>query len=519
MSDSDDDLLALADVGSDSEEEISQPSPPSNEVVNPYPLEGKYLDAEDRAKLDALPEIEREEILYDRAQEMQRYEERRYLAQRRKQMTRVADEDEAPSAKRQRGTTGVSSGTKTSLEALKKRRAQQSRKSSRHGVDDDAYSDDDEDNESSSASGGSDIDSEDEEVRRSFRRRKTDEVEWADNDDDIAEEVISLSDINKIRWGKSLFARFSMMPGFADAVPGCFVRVNIGANRSGQPVYRLCQIKKAVTHRPYQLMDKMVDEAIVASMAGSERTLEFSICSDSPASQAEYEFWKTAMSEANLTLPSRRRAQFIFDNVRALSKRVLSSAEIDAMVERRTKLNGQRGANAILKKAELLHLREIAIDQNNTELIDELNRKLHLGPTLPGSDGANTSGNSAGRSHPEGGNSGGDSHLEKLLRVDVRNKRANVESVRKAEQQAQAERRKAGNQAKADPFSRLRTTAKIFYKSGQEPTADQSSAEAAAEIKQKSEKMAQLANVDTSLPLAAMDDLIARINIKLEIEI
>lgn len=517
MSDSDDDLLALADVGSESEDEISQPSQPSNEVVNPYPLEGKYLDAEDRAKLDALPEIEREEILYDRAQEMQRYEERRYLAQRRKQMTRVADEDDAPAAKRQRGTTGVSSGTKTSLEALKKRRAQQTRKSSRRGVDDDAYSDQDEGDDSPSASEASDVDSEDEELRRSFRRRMPAEVEWADEDDDMAEEVVSLSDINKIRWGKSLFARFSMMPGFVDAVPGCFVRVNIGANRSGQPVYRLCQIKKVVSHRPYQFMDKMVDEAIIASMAGSERTLEFSICSDSPVSQSEYEFWKTAMAEANLTLPSRRRAQFIFNNVRALSKRVLSSAEIDAMVERRTKLNGQRGANAILQKAELLHLREIAIDQNNTELIEEINGKLRLGPAS--SDSVTKSRTKAGRTNSEGGASSEDSHLEKLLRVDVRNKRVNVESVRKAEQQAQAERRKAGNQAKADPFSRLRTTAKIFYKADQEPVADQSSAGVAADVKHNPEKMAQLLNVDKSLPLAAMDDLIARINIKLEIEI
>jgi len=506
MSDIDDDLLELADVGAESPASPASPgspgSPAGEEDGNPYPLEGQYRDAADRARLDALPEIEREEILYERAQEMQRYEERRYLAQRRKQMVRPADSDDedVPAAKRQRGTTGVTTGTKSSLEALKSRRQQQKKR-----YEDSEYEESGSDDDDSDTGGRRrvyDSDSEDEEIRRGFRGART-----AEYDDDaseaqqLASQPITLSDANKIRWGKSLFARFCLTPGFAEAVPGCFVRVNVGAGRNGAPVYRLCQIVRVVPHRRYRLNDQVVDAAVVASMAGSERTLEFGICSDSPATPPEFDYWAEAMAKADLTLPSRRRAQLVFNGVRQLGKRVLTSEEIDEMVRRRAELNGQRGANAVLAKAELVHQREIAYDQGDTELVKEIDAKLNLRPS-------------------SGGNaSTGDNAQDKLVRVNERNKRANVTSVRKAEVQAHTERRKAGATGQSDPFSRLRTTARVFYKSDAKPEADQSAAKAAAELRESAKAAKQLQTADVSMPLGAVDDLIARIDIKLDIDI
>ena len=50
------------DNEAESEEEL--------ELVNPYPLEGKYRDEQDREELEAMDEIKREEILFERSQEM-----------------------------------------------------------------------------------------------------------------------------------------------------------------------------------------------------------------------------------------------------------------------------------------------------------------------------------------------------------------------------------------------------------------------------------------------------------------
>lgn len=526
MSDSDDDLLALADIGGSSpqEEPISDQLA---EPANPYPLEGKYRDTEDRARLDQLPEIEREEILYDRAQEMQRFEERQYLAQRRRQMARAAP-SEAPSAKRQRGTTGVSDSTQSSLAKLKQRREQAQTKRTKGAVSDDEYSDSE--NESDGEEEASDFSDSDDGGRRrgskssrksksSRGRRSQWESESEDEEEDELSQPISLKDVNNIRWGKALFAKFSQYPGFHDAVPGCFVRVSVGANRQGRPVYRLCQVRRVVEHKPYKVGERVVDEAVVASMADSERTIRFDTCSDSPVDQEEFDFWKTRMDEAGLSLPTVRRARGIYEEVRALSKKVLTSAEIDALVERRSKLNGARGANAVLQKAELLHQREIAIDEGNNKLIEEIDQKLNLsGPSSSGSSGAgtnNTAPSSAGSakdpqssSQPTPPPSAGSSKKDVLFQVNERNRKANVESVRKAEIQLHNERRKAGANAKSDPFSRLRTTARTFYRSEDQPTLDSSN-----RVQQTLEE------VDQSVPLAALDDMIADLDIPITIEI
>lgn len=52
--------------------------------MNPYPLEGKYKDEQDREELEAMDEIKREEILFERSQEMDKFKERQYLQQRMK---------------------------------------------------------------------------------------------------------------------------------------------------------------------------------------------------------------------------------------------------------------------------------------------------------------------------------------------------------------------------------------------------------------------------------------------------
>lgn len=519
MSDSDDDLLALADIGGSSpqEEPISDQLA---EPANPYPLEGKYKDAEDRARLDRLPEIEREEILYDRAQEMQRFEERQYLAQRRRQMARAAP-SEAPSAKRQRGTTGVSDSTQSSLAKLKQRREQAQTRRSKGPVSDDEFSESD--NDSDEADEASDFsDSDDDRGRRgrgSSRKSKSSRSrrsQWeSESEDDEVDELsspITLKDVNNIRWGKALFAKFSQYPGFHDAVPGCFVRVSVGANRQGRPVYRLCQVRRVVEHKPYKVGERVVDEAIVASMADSERTVRFDTCSDSPVDQEEFDFWKTRMDEAGLSLPTVRRARNIYEDVRALSKKVLTSAEIDALVERRSKLNGARGANAVLQKAELLHQREIAIDEGNSKLIEEIDQKLNLaGPSSSGStESSGSAVPSSARDSPQPTPPSSASNAKKdvLFKVNERNRKANVESVRKAEIQLHNERRKAGANAKSDPFSRLRTTARTFYRSEDQPTLESSK-----NVQQTLEE------VDQSVPLAALDDMIANLDIPITIEI
>ncbi|GME84450.1 unnamed protein product [[Candida] boidinii] len=101
MSDLDDDLLALAGSpdedasGSDYEPEYNASkstgitdlaaSDDDDDDRDPYPIEGKYKDEQDRARLMEMDEVEREEILFERIQEMEKFRERKYLALRARQ--------------------------------------------------------------------------------------------------------------------------------------------------------------------------------------------------------------------------------------------------------------------------------------------------------------------------------------------------------------------------------------------------------------------------------------------------
>lgn len=570
MSDSDDDLLALAEVGvSDTEEHLSKPetydsaahpSPDSSsavssaqEFLNPYPLENKYKDAADRAELLKLPEIEREEILYERAQEVQRYEERKYLAQRRQRMARPADEDDAPSSKRQRGTTGVSSSTTKSLEALKSRREAQQRRAERREESDyeeseNSDSDEDSDDRSRKSSKSrsrsrrdddynddnakSESDSDSDGYGRRGRRRYSESSE--SETDSKMNEPITLEEVNKLRWGKTLLAKYAQYPEFESRVCDCFVRVNIGVNRRREPVYRLCLVRKIVKRKPYTFLNRTVDEAIIAALGRSERTILFSICSDGLVTQPEFEYWTQQMKEAKLQLPTKRRAGLKYADIKKLTQRVLTSKEIDELVKRRSALNGVRGASAVLVKTDLVSQREEALARGDTALVSEIDRRLSR-YTL----NEKTSGNATGDATKSGNESttksndksgAGDASangdeisaindsMSVLQRVNERNRRANVETVRRAEIQHNQERRRAGTQAKADPFSRLRTTARIFYKADTESTADSGSEKPAEPVEPKSEK-GESGRDNAKVSLAAMDDLIASLDIKLEIAI
>lgn len=489
MSDADDDLLALAGAGAASEEEqeLSQRDEEfsglesEQEVpINPYPLEGKYKDEDDKQRLIAMPEVERESILFDRAQEVQRFEEQQYLSQRAKQRLRETTESTRARSKRNRE---IGSSARTDKLRELKRRRQQKQRDGRGSESDEQAEESDESEELESDVDEFRVGGEDEDVNK--------QVEWAADDEQEVEALMeaTTSDLNHIRFSRKLLSRFCYYPEFASAVVGCFVRINVGFNeRRQQTVYRICQVKKVVpAAKVYSFMNRVVDEALVVSHAGSERVVEMGMCSDGNFMPDEYEYWKTAMKNANLSLPTKRRVKEKFEAIRHMSHRALTTEEIDAMVERRRKLSGSVGATAVLEKALLQDQLEIATEQDNKEEQERLRAAI---------------------AKLEGKRSSHDASREreaKMSEMNKRNRRSNIQVIRCAEIEASRERRKHGNAMAVDPFSRLRTTAKIFH----DAKVDEQIEVEAASSAPKSE----------NINLSAIDDIIANLPIKLDIEI
>jgi RNA polymerase-associated protein RTF1 len=224
-----------------SDSEADAPVSPADDVAPLYPLEGKFTSASDRAHILGLPEIEREEILAERAANVLRKQQdlqlKRVLAATRekakshnKRKAAAADLDDEATRKSSRPK--VEKVGRSALDDYKLAREQRgadksSRLDPRRSRRDDR-----------SATPASDRDAE------------GSEVEWADapeaapkRDDPPAE----IRDFNRAQVGRSNFAKVCFYPNFENSISNCYARVSIGPDRqTGQNMYRMAQIKGSV---------------------------------------------------------------------------------------------------------------------------------------------------------------------------------------------------------------------------------------------------------------------------------
>lgn len=225
-----------------------------------FPYEGKFTDAADKAEIMAMPEIKREEILADRAQQQERDRQNRALRQlmlhrnareagnkdkskKRKAATALEDESQRKTSRQRTKVGGGRVGEASSgIDSLKRARAEKKDRQTRRQEDKDRYGD------RTAANGAY---SEGEESEHS-------EVEW---DDTKQRRSLSpaikdalpadLRDVERVRVGRSQFALVCFYPGFETAITGCFVRVNVGASPdTGATVYRMGIIKGSAHRSP-----------------------------------------------------------------------------------------------------------------------------------------------------------------------------------------------------------------------------------------------------------------------------
>ena len=222
-----------------------------------YPLDGKFKNAADKSEILSMPEIKREEILAERAQEVERDKQNRALRQLlnareaaeagskkqdKKRKAGAADlEENQRKTSRQRtklggGKVGEAS---TGIDSLKRARAEKTdrqrrrdedkeRNKGRRDMRDDEYSDAD-------ADGDSEVEWDDPKSKGKKRSHSPDYR-------DAAPAV--LQDIERVRVGRSRFAKVCFYPGFDEAITGCFVRISVGEDKeTHQNIYRIGLIK------------------------------------------------------------------------------------------------------------------------------------------------------------------------------------------------------------------------------------------------------------------------------------
>jgi RNA polymerase-associated protein RTF1 len=236
-----------------SESDSESDAPGDYDESERYPLEGKFMNAADKAEILALPEIKREELLADRAQEVERERQNRILRQflnkkeaenrkqdkKRKAGAADLDENQRKTSRQRTKLGGGKVGEPiTGIDSLKKARAEKNDRQRRREEDKeknkdyrshrDDYSDQD-------AEGESEVEWDD---GKSKNKKRSSSPDYRDA------EPAGLADIERVRVGRSRFAMVCFYPGFDEAITGCFVRISVGIDKeTGQNIYRMAIIK------------------------------------------------------------------------------------------------------------------------------------------------------------------------------------------------------------------------------------------------------------------------------------
>jgi RNA polymerase-associated protein RTF1 len=417
-----------------------------------FPYEKLYYSSKDKTDIDTLPEIKREEILADRASQLERHQQdlalRRLLASREKEEAKAAErkkrkagtadlEENQRKSSRQRTTLGGrrAGERNDAIEAYKKQRAEKGMRDEQRRRDVAARKE--RHGKASPENGYSDADAEGESEVEYNDQKYKDRTPSPPKHDPVAE----LADIQRAKVGRDNFAQVCYNPGFEEAITDCYARICIGPSdrNPGMNDYRLARIKGFTTGRPYavtapngRLMP--VETYVVAAHGKAEKAWTFLECSMSRFTEDEWRRYRVTLANEDLKLPTKGFMNIKLDQINKLINHRFTDAEITEKIRRQqalsAKINRQEERQPIeeRRQAALVAGDDDAAQRYEEELRDIVPMKLALGTTLVKQEATYVN-----------------KEQERLAELNRRNQRINSENVRKA-QVAEMRAKKKHNQ-------------------------------------------------------------------------
>lgn len=438
-----------------------------------YPIDGKFMSAADKANIMSMPEIKREEILAERAQEVERDRQNRALKQllkareadskqqdkKRKAGAADLDPDQRKTSRQRTKPGGGKAGESSSgFDNLKRARAEKNDRQRRR----------DEDRER-------DKDRRPTQDHQSSREASAEsEVEWdvpsknkkSKSPDHRDTEPVTLHDIERTRVGRSRFAMVCFYPGFDEAITGCFVRISIGQDKeTGANIYRMALIKGFAEDRPYAMETAngkhfKTTQYVRAAHGSSVRNWPFITCSDSPFTEAEWNRYKQTCLVEGVPLPTKSKLSGKISDINDLVNRSWTEAELQ---EKLKKSGALINKYIPIERNRISNLIKEAKANGNTEKEEQYRKELAEldGPKLAYSTSMQPS--------PKKNTNQGLSQQDRLAKLNHENRRKNAEEVRKAQI---AERKAAkmteaalarGENVAEDTSRRVKTKAKFKH--------------------------------------------------------
>ncbi|OAA57697.1 Plus-3 like protein [Cordyceps fumosorosea ARSEF 2679] len=434
-----------------------------------YPVDGKFRDEAEKAEIMAMPELKREQILADRANEIERLRQNRLLRQmvtdtqndeRKAGKKRSADsadldgdEDDEDSAATRGKSSRHGAGGGTAMDALRRARADRQKRREDHERRRDAYSPrrdlDDEASEDGYRRGGS---------RTPDKEEKKDEPKP------------ELRDFERVRLGRNEFAQVCFTPGFESAITGCFIRIALGPHpETGVEQYRMAIIKGFTTGRPYALSGPngtfVTDQYVKAGHGKAIKEFPFIAASSGKFTENEMNRYQITCHNENVKTPLKVALNSKVDQINGLLTHNWTNEEIKARLARRNELRKRFDPAERERVARLLEEATVAGDEERmSTLQEELDKlgtqRLAFKTSL---------GLSKSSSAYDGGAAKMSTEQDRLAARNKENRRLNQEAVRRAQLREKARAREIemslsrGEMVQEDPSRRLRTKAKFVH--------------------------------------------------------
>ncbi|KAI8141694.1 hypothetical protein BJV82DRAFT_618719 [Fennellomyces sp. T-0311] len=313
-----------------------------------------YKDEEDRRRLQALPEVERERILSERSEERQRNLERLEV---RKLLNDGRREDST-----RRSTRAKGSRTSGALSELARRREEKNRsRSTRH-------------RRSPSPT----------ERRKKQRTSYSDEsaAEYSEDENDDMDEgrvkrTPTLDEIQATVLSRHRIEKWLYAPYFEDVAIGSYVRIFIGQDDQKKQVYRLCQVIDVVPHhKKYAISnDVWSNQALKIKHGSAERAFTMDIVSNQPVTQQEYSRLISTCEAEHVSLPDLEHVKAKAQDFADARSYVLNDKEVSQMIQKKQSVAGRK-VNASMEHAVLLSKLEHAKNIQDNEMVEEIMREL-----------------------------------------------------------------------------------------------------------------------------------------------
>ncbi|KAI1271246.1 hypothetical protein F5Y07DRAFT_383571 [Xylaria sp. FL0933] len=433
-----------------------------------YPVEGIYASETEKEEILAMPELEREQLIAKRQEEIDRERQntllRRLLQVNKQESSQSARKRKAGTAEledgqrktsRQRTKIGGSKVGETSagIASLRRARAEKSDRQRRR----------EEDRERNKGKPSMRDSTQDDDDAHS-------DVEWASNygrklsrsatPEKRDAPLADLRDFERVRLSRSRFAEVCFYPGFDDAITGCYCRVAVGPNRdTGETEYQMGVIKGFTQGRPYA-MQRMNQQSFVTdqyariAFGKTVREYPFISCSDSPFTESECQRLQKACQDDGVPFPKKAQVDAKIDDINALRNRTWTEKEVSDRLARMQNLKKQYDSserNRLLNKLE--QAKERGEESRIAELQEQLD-KLEV-PKLAFRTSLLPNKKSAAPATP--------SQQDRLAQLNMQRRRDNAEAVRRAQIMERAKVRKSeargvgGEEADGETSPRLKT--------------------------------------------------------------